>query len=577
MPPILKKLQQALTPYDLMRAKIVGLQASREELSASDIQRTIESLTILPEDGEATSLILRPEQEVLWHAILDSWERRDGKAWLIILKSRRLGMSTFILALYFSLCHLIPGQRAFVAAHIQKSTDALFGMVRSFYQYLPPEEQRRKPLSGNTRQQLEWAFPHKSAFIVATANSTNMGSGDRINYLHCSEVAKWEDPVDPMNSVVQCVPKTGRRINIWESTAFGAHNLFHHEWDAAEEGESEYEPVFLTWVGEKRYSIPDPAPVIKQLTDDGKKFQKDYNISDEQMAWVHTEWKGSCRRDWKVFNQEYPATARLAFAVSGYRWFPGESMDSMQTAVKKPLARVRFIFRSDIDPYVGFEEEEFGAWLIWEFPIAGEHYVVGMDVGEGVGAAHTVIDVFKVPRTSGGPIRMVAHFNSNNLGASEAGVEVFKIGHYYNRAFLGVEGNNHGGQVLGVLLNGHGQVPQTKGGYPNLYYKIVPARRHEEETQKAGWWTDKNTRPLLFNRFRELVESKLVEIPLARTLIEMEGIMWDPMSQTWVQSRRDPETKIPLDDEVFAAGIGLQMIDHWQGARALPPAKQGRV
>jgi hypothetical protein len=79
-------------------------------------QRLIESLQIKTEDSGRRSLIMNASQEKLWHAILASWERKE-RARIIVLKSRRMGTSTFFEAVCYASVLMLPERNAKVVAH----------------------------------------------------------------------------------------------------------------------------------------------------------------------------------------------------------------------------------------------------------------------------------------------------------------------------------------------------------------------------------------------------------------------------------------------------------------------------
>ena len=68
------------------------------------------------------------------------------------------------------------------------------------------------------------------------------------------------------------------------------------------------------------------------------------------------------------------------------------------------------------------------------------------------------------------------------------GFELYKLGRFYNTAFLGVESNNHGLTTLTTLINGHA-LHKTES-YRNLYFKELIDEENQRRTKKFGWKTD---------------------------------------------------------------------------------------
>lgn len=98
---------------------------------------------------------------------------------------------------------------------------------------------------------------------------------------------------------------------IIESTANGTGGGFHSMWQDAEAGIGEYIAIFVPWFWQDEYRATVPENFI--VTADDQKYMDTYGLDMEQMAWrqnkVITYGQGF---EW-LFDQEYPATAALAF------------------------------------------------------------------------------------------------------------------------------------------------------------------------------------------------------------------------------------------------------------------------
>lgn len=109
---------------------------------------------------------------------------------------------------------------------------------------------------------------------------------------------------------------------------------------------------------------------------------------------------------------------------------------------------------------------EQGHYKIWEAPIAGHIYSIGVDVSEGVGEAASVVQVLDITNLSN--IRQVACFHDALIDPYFFAEVIYKIANQWGRPYLAVERNNAGGQVLDVLYHTHGYTKflniVTKGG-----------------------------------------------------------------------------------------------------------------
>ncbi len=104
--------------------------------------------------------------------------------------------------------------------------------------------------------------------------------------------------------------------------------------------------------------------------------------------------KEPCHNSWDKFHQEYPAAADLAFLFTGMPWFDHDAIrDLLDRVCSAPVHRgyLKFVEAGSTDPQLA--EDPHGPLSIWKPPEAGLTYSLGMDVGEGVGADYTVIQV----------------------------------------------------------------------------------------------------------------------------------------------------------------------------------------
>lgn len=84
---------------------------------------------------------------------------------------------------------------------------------------------------------------------------------------------------------------------------------------------------------------------------------------------------------------------------------------------------------------------------IWEKPISGHCYSVGVDVSDGSGQDNTVIHVWDITSPVS-DLRQVAEFSSNMAGPSQAAYICCKLGVMYNNAPLMIERNNMGNTTV---------------------------------------------------------------------------------------------------------------------------------
>ncbi len=533
----------------------------RVALSSPDdlfhIQRFIEDLKIINKHGRMVSLIMNRSQETVFHRLMECREKKIP-ARFICCKSRQLGISTLIEAFIFALVSRYANRFALIAAHSIESAQTIFGMARRFYRHLP--QGLAMPLAGSTQRRIEYPPPHYSRIQIDTAANRNLGRGGTIHYVHASEVAFWERPEDPVLAINQAVPQHWDTLVFWESTANGIHNLFHRTWVAAERGESDMEPIFLPWKDFPEYSLPVAPREDLIFSREERKYGETYGLSREQIKWAVFTKRNQCHDSWEKFHQEYPAISHLAFVFTGMPWFPQDFIQELlDRAACTPSGRGTMEFSDAEAELSRFKEYESGPLEIWKFPEPSLSYSLGMDVGEGVGADYTVIQV--VCNETG---EVVATYRSNRVRAEQAGVEAYLLGAYYNYGLLGIERNGPGLATLAVCERGMGDCPRLTG-YPNLYYHTYTDRKIPEETRRLGWITNRTTKEAMLSRLAQTVESRGLTVYGKRTLLEMQGFVWDAEKKTFRQNYKAPEEKISHDDEIMALAIANEMRTHtWE-------------
>ncbi len=515
-----------------------------------DICRFIEKLKIVDKAGRLVSLIVNPAQEIVLYKLLAARENHVP-ARFICCKSRQMGISTLIKAYIFALLALNPNRSALVAAHSVESASTMFACARRFYRSYAKSRSFKPALNA---RRIVFPAPSNSVMRIDTASNRNLGRGATLSYVHAGETAFWENAEDPMLAISQAVPQHWDTLLFVESTANGAHNLFHRMWIAAERGESEFEPIFLSWKTFPEYSMPAAPGERLETSPAEAEYSRNHKLTLGQMKWAMFTKRNQCQDSWDKFHQEYPVVAGLAFNSSGHPWFDPAVIQHMLDNAATAEARGYLTFGERDLPR--FHSDDAGPLWVWEYPDPAASYSLGMDVGEGVGADYTVIQVIRNDTRL-----VVAKYSSNRVRAETAGVEAYLLGAWYNYGLLAIERNGPGLAALTVCERGmadrHGV-----GAYPNLYYHTFTDRKIPEETHRLGWITNKVTKEAMLVGLSETVAQGGIMIKSKRTLIEMQGFVWDSEKRRWRQNYRAPGSKLTHDDEIMALALANEMRSH---------------
>lgn len=265
------------------------------------------ALKIRTKQGEIRPLRLNRAQLYI-HAQIEAQKARTGRVRALCLKGRQQGASTYICARFYWKTSGEFGKQTFILTHEQDATDNLFDMVKRYHEHAPSE---LKPQTAADNAKELWFNVLDSRYKVATAGAKATGRSATAQYFHGSEAAFWANAKDHMAGIGQTVPDEPGTEIILESTGNGIGNLFHQMWTAAVRGESDYLPIFVPWFWEPGYSKQVPAGFT--LDAEEIEYQGTFDLELEQMCWRRGKIRDDFAGDESLFDQEYPATAEMAF------------------------------------------------------------------------------------------------------------------------------------------------------------------------------------------------------------------------------------------------------------------------
>lgn len=262
-------------------------------------------LKIVDNKGELVPFKLNEQQKIV-HDKIETQLRNTGMVRVIILKSRKLGISTYTAARFIHATMTQPYTRAGVITHIGDSTTALFRIYRRFYENVP--DILKPTLKKNNAKELEFQ-DIDSSLKVSTAGSAQTGRGDSPRLLHMSEFGFFPNAEEIAAGIMRSVADVPNTEVIIESTASSVDTLFYAMWQSAVAGTSDYLPIFLPWtVDPSCYREP---PENYQFTADELEYASIHKLSNGQLYWrkITIQQLGE-----KKFKNEYPISADEAFS-----------------------------------------------------------------------------------------------------------------------------------------------------------------------------------------------------------------------------------------------------------------------
>ena len=416
--------------------------------------------------------------------------------WTYVLKSRKVGISTFVAANFFWKALFRPGFEVAVIAHTEKAVlENIAPIYHRFYENLP--KWMRVPLKHQTVHKLH--FVHDSRIIIGTANSEGARGGTPVA-LHCSEFSRYDNPDDTMAALFNSLGEDAEVV--LETTANGM-NFAYNMWI---DDSLEYHRVFYPWTD-------DPDCVSKKemkVPEELQSMVTDYELTPEQRNWfVHT-YKLKCNSKMRILQQEYPIIADHSFVSSGGKFFHCD--------------------------FPGGEAKE--GYVTYDKPHKWHAYVIGVDTASGSRkgdfSAFCVIDV-----SEEGKYKTVATFYER-IAPRAFGKRVLAEAQKW-KALVVPEANSYGLTVIEEL---------RLSNYPYIYFKLDQKDGVNTYTKKYGFWTDKSSRPLILSKLYEALYDSNFDGRDRRFQVEANHFVYGPRGKPEAQSGHH-------DDMVIATALAV--------------------
>lgn len=434
---------------------------------------------------------------------------------VMILKARKLGSST-VIALYFLWKVLFRrNTKCAVVAHDDKSAEEIFEIYKFAYRNLPTEFQ----IPTEKSRADEMKFKTGSQIKVGTADSERWRS-QTYQYIHASEYAFWKDPQKTMSALFGTAGKEAKVI--MESTANGLNDA-HELWI----NDNGWKKLFLNWFKDPRMQM-DEKP-YKEFSDLENKYAEDYSLEDGQKNWMAKQLRTKCGNNWDVFNQEHPASAELAFIVSGTRFF------------KTPFAYTKV--------REGYEQ--------WLEPKDYHIYVMGVDTASGSpGGDYSAFMVLDV--TKNNEIKVASSFYDRVEPSVFKEVVDQEAAKYHDQKNL-----KHQCLVVIETTGGWGfpVIEKLRNEHRRLYRRTKEDKAGGKWTELLGFNTNSHARAQLLSRVYEYITRGWVEMTCPTFFREANALVYNSRGRVEASAGNH-------DDMVFAFGLALMGLDQIHGIKA---------
>jgi len=297
---------------------------------------------------------------------------------------------TTIYILWYALFN--SDKRIFLLANKEKTAWEIMQRIQDAYKRLPLWLQQGVDEKAKGHFYLE-----NGTKINAETTSPQSISGQSVSLLYIDELSKVPPHVaeDFMTATYPVIASGDTSKIIITSTPLGCGNVFHEIWTRAEQNKNKFRSIHIKW-----WECYD------------KKFREE-TINDIGLV----RW-----------SQEFAC----------------KFLGSQDTIIDSDVLEMI----KPIDP-VGMK---YGSLLkIFEYPISGEFYVLGVDVAGGIGKDYSTVQVLRV--IDANDVNQVATYASNKIPPKEFAYIVNAISEYYEDAKMMVESNGFGEDLCSVLWN----------------------------------------------------------------------------------------------------------------------------
>lgn len=555
------------------------------------------------DSGILGRFVWRPAQWIVWYWMLDQIGR-GIPVYLVILKARQFGISTFFCCWLFWQMWRMTQVRTFISVKAKGSTmKAMMETMDRFYQSLPENFRPALRAKGASRISKEEIYfeDRRSAGYVIAADMPDSARGDAYDHCFCTEAGSYNRGKDFSG---EFIPAMGQRRNTtlaWESTA--APGFFRNLYLGAKEHNT---GVFLPWsIAPELYSRPlivdqegrrktfrDAQSLEKVTFTAADRKEMEYlsrqhehlleqighvepledwwpkpsellrPVTEEQMWWWHWYCNHKYDGDEEYMRQEFPRDDKSAFersVISAFKValpFARASVEEIgevrrgvleclddicDTAIEQH--DIRFLERTR-QPGAAWQEREPGLEIYEEWN-PKYHYTVGVDVADDIGTAQDPDDAaFSVISVyCAETLSQVAEWRGS-IDPHDLGDEAAKVGYYYNTAVICIEYNNMGVTAIDRL---------TKYiQYPNRFKWPILDEAGKLHKRKEMWLTNQQNKQLMIGSFRSAVKNGYFKV-------RSSGLYEEMMSYQNYEGYYEPPDG-EHGDRIIAAALAWQCI-----------------
>ena len=503
-------------------------------------------LWIRPKDEALCKLnLLWPQRYVHRRFLAPAWERKESLG-LVVLKTRRIFMTTLFVAWLYHKIRWYKGLNVYILANDDPTLADVFGMAKRFHANLP--EELVPPVKTDNTEVLSYAAPWDCSLRARVAKHEQIGRGTTLQAVLWDEAAFSPAPEVTLLGFLDAVPRTSASLLAINSTANGEGTWFHAIWQemnkpgGTELGGRRWLTVFLAaW--QNPHNRLEGVPV-HDLTEEEQYTVDVFHVDEAYLAWRRATINEYERlfpgAGMRMFRQENPQSASEAFQSALDCIFPEECMQDLRKQWRPPAESYR-LYQTGTWKYTMLKSQDTErAWqaycwktrydegdegpaarcFVWEPPRRGYQYAIGVDVGLGVGGDDSAVVVMRYPGWV-----TVAHYADNVTAPKQFSYVVGAIADWYGRGsdslpIVTVELNN-----AGILINTELETMAAAYQCQTYIWEYWDRVGSSQQSTKSGWLTTQQTKFLMVGAANSILMADLIHLP--------SEAVWQDMKTTY--------------------------------------------
>lgn len=285
-------------------------------------------LNVRPKEGGSAPFVLWSQQMLMAQAYLEAVQA--GK-WLVLVKPRQLGSSTFFTSVLFWRILWSRGVRACILGFQQKNAKGLSKHVLRYYDNMSPEMRQFAPaknMRDRTRLELVGSAmqPHDSICSVAGVKDNNPERSETVQFALTTELAIWDDDaaIQAWTAFRSALPRSAMMIA--ESTPMYVDDPLHKVWAESFEPDSRWHRIFIPWYIVPEYMVQPPAG-WRPRSDVRDYWDKYPDLTEAHIFWMQAYGLPNCQSvrgsaTIETFMAEYPYDTHECWRAAGEAIFP---------------------------------------------------------------------------------------------------------------------------------------------------------------------------------------------------------------------------------------------------------------